>query len=590
MSRSQNITELLIEGVTPSFLWERCANDRERTASVAALALNEESLDSWLIAARSVVPSSNADALNSLAVECEQRSKPLTQKISRKLLSFDTSGFDDVILRFVLHHAQMQAARSLAPNLPAYRMASQIIRQRLATDARIAKVDSVIADYARSLGLPLWDTDESFHPTTADHSPVPIENSDAIEAFGFFESNDVTEDGVFCLDALLLDVVASIDAGAVGGFRSKMRARESGDLFRLWKRAPDGGPSQWRVLIAKLVWDGIVCPRIEKSKSNDRAPFRMATTISRTIAFGRLHPIKRDESESTVLVEPPKGIALSLPFDRTTVSKKGSVVTLRQVFSNHHMKTYLALLIAWFDGEMQADGSFFIDGPNTVLELTGAKRYTQRTNGKTYNRFASNDMREVREHLELFKQIRVRSVGDVEVVGEGADALVQEIREVSTKRRVAMQHSRLIARHLQRDYLQIPRAIARLEPADVSLGVGMATVIRKRAVGALKADSAVEAPIGEWLEACGINARVGVRRDGPAAFWENAVANLSRVAREGALGAFAINGQGDKAVASVTLSPDLKTAYERLVDASERHERANERALTLSKAASRRKT
>jgi hypothetical protein len=585
---------VLLDGGSPAMFWQRCTEEDggTRTAFLAALAMHGESIDTWLSVAREIAPEEDINNINSLAVECEQRSKGLIKQIGRRLLSFDLSKCSDIPLRFFLYFAQLQVARRTAPNLLVYGAAIRTIVQRLGSDEGVIGFQKRLCESFNTATSPFFGTSIAW-PAGAPLGEYSVDSyedaeKEGLSALGFFDRNDITEDGIFCLDVLLLKLIDKIAPGLA---RDGKKSFAQDAPFKRWE--PRNGKFIWRSTLAKIVWDYIVCPRAEKAKGRERTPFRMSTELSRTISLGRMGrdtKLQRSTSEGDliVLVEPPKGIALTLPFESTRVQKENSVVTLRQVLSPQAMKTYLALLIAWFDAGMESDGSFSIEGVNKILELTGTKKYTREIAGKIYPRFATQDVNETKAHLELFKGIRVKAAGDFEVVGNGADALVQEIRERSTKRHFALQHSRLIAKHMREGYLQIPRAVARLEARDVSIGIGIATVIRKRILASMvKGSGTVQAPIGEWLEASGINQATEIRKKGAEPFWMKTTGDLSRIAEEGSLGTITIDGDALEAVCSITVSEDLRAAYRPLLESRAKHKLAEEKALVKAKAPNR---
>lgn len=337
------------------------------------------------------------------------------------------------------------------------------------------------------------------------------------------------------------------------------------------------------VTLAHAVWHDVVRPRLEREHERALVPVRMPTEVARSMAQarafgGRLQVIDR----GLVLVEPPRGLALSLPFDEELrVSRKsGDVVGLRQVLTPHALRTYLATLLLYQDAGSRDDGSFEFDGESAVLDVTGATKHEEKKKGRSYFRFATKDTKQVRDHLELFSRMRVRVVGELEM-REG-DPLLDEVRDRRSGKTVCYAHARLIAARLKNDYVRIPRAVCKLSPGDVPLGIGMAMLVRRKVLAFKKSAKPIEAPLSDWLAAAGINGAEGARKTGRS-FWDEQVADIARVAEEAKLGTVSSLGSGRDAVLTLAVAQDLADSYAPLLDASKNQEKAKRAALTQDK-------
>jgi hypothetical protein len=277
-------------------------------------------------------------------------------------------------------------------------------------------------------------------------------------------------------------------------------------------------------------------------------------------------------------VEPPKGIALTLPYYETSVAKTdGHAVGLRQVLRERAMRTYLATLVLYQDAGFRDDGSFEIEGPGTILDVTGASKRKD-PKGRTGLRYASKDTKAVQEDMGLFSRMRVRAVGELEAVA--GDPLVDEIRIRRSGKVACYAHSRLIIGQLRTNYIQIPRAVCRLQAHDVSAGMGIAHMIRSRILAHLKKGTPIEAPIREWLEAAGIDAIERACKEGRR-YWEEAAEWLAKVAEEGELGKLVHNGHGQDSTLTIEPHHELTVSYEPLVTASKGQERAKRQAIMV---------
>jgi hypothetical protein len=308
---------LLMDGLSHSKFWQLCAEegDDTRTAFLAALAMHGESIDTWLSVAREIAPEEDMNTVNSLALECERSCQTLIKQIGRRLLSFDLSKCSDIPLRFFLYFAQLQVARRTAPNLLVYGAAIRTIVQRLGSDEGVIGFQKRLCESFNTATSPFFGTSIASPAGTplGEYSVDSYEDTEkeGLSALGFFGTNDIAEDGIFCLDALLLTAIKAVDGPSADNFRGRMKKRSEEEPFKLWAPVSETSVGQWRETIAKVVWVHIVRPRLEKAKGREGTPFRMSTELSRTISLGRMGrdtKLQRSTSEGDliVLVEPPK--------------------------------------------------------------------------------------------------------------------------------------------------------------------------------------------------------------------------------------------------------------------------------------------
>lgn len=329
-------------------------------------------------------------------------------------------------------------------------------------------------------------------------------------------------------------------------------------------------------MFARVLWRDVVAPRFARKLE----PVRVPTEAVETMAMARVYGGHHNGTE--VLVEPPKGISLTLPFDEEIkVAKRGEgLVSVNRVLTARSLRTYLALLMLYGDGGMRDDGSFEIDGPSTILDAIGAAKRKEKKGDRTYERFMTKDTAAVQSDLALFASIRVRSVGELEAAA--GDALVDEIKNRRNGKTVAYAHSRLIVGKLRSDYIRIPRALCRLDADDVPIGMGIALIVRGKVLAHLKNGKAIEAPIGDWVAAAGINARERVRKQGRA-FWEDVAEKIASVADEGKLGSVKVTGRGADAVLELDVAQALRESYAPLLEASKAQAQAKRVAMVADK-------
>lgn len=297
-------------------------------------------------------------------------------------------------------------------------------------------------------------------------------------------------------------------------------------------------PKGFKVL-ARAVWITIARPRLEREAR--KPAIRMSRELGRTMAQGRAYGGTR--GESAILVEPPKGMTLMLPFDTVqgAIQRSTGLVRLTSVLDGAAFRTYLATLALWQDAGMRDDGSFEVNGSAAILDMIGTTKKSETKNGRVSERYHSTHTAAVKKHLAQFISFRVRSVGDLEA--KGGDPLLDEIRDRRTGKTVTYAHSRLIVGHLKGDYAQIPRQALRLEAEDQAHGLGIALVTRARFLTALAKGGPVVAPIHKWLEAAGVDIVAGVRRDGRD-FWRKETDRFLRIAEQGGFGKMTATGTG----------------------------------------------
>jgi len=435
---------------------------------------------------------------------------------------------------------------------------------------------------------------------------------DAIRRFGESIGEDwpstetealAERDGVLEVDARFAELLEAYgDPGTADAKLVREVGRKRLAEYKAGRTSPRPGlvirPASWlwepweskrAVMLAAVLWRSEVKARVSRALE----PVRMPTHAAETFAIARLYGGTK-LAQAEILVEPPKGLALALPFDKgLRVSQRdGNVVGLRQVLTARALRTYLATMLLYQDAGMRDDGSFEIDGPGSILDVTGATKRADRKGARTYMRYATKDTKSVSDDLRLFASVRVRSVGDLEALA--GDPLLDEIRDRRNGRTVAYAHARLIVGKLREPvshgggYIRIPRAVCRLETDDVPFGMGIAAIARRGMLRVLKDGGSVEAPIAEWLEAASVDAAAQSRKLGRA-FWPQIADKLARVAEDGKLGAMKVHGKERDMVLALDVEPTLLESYRPLLDASKAQESAKRAARVADKRKPRRR-
>lgn len=362
-------------------------------------------------------------------------------------------------------------------------------------------------------------------------------------------------------------------------------------LLTNWKTNKEVAESPWARLtptraarlIAEVVWIARLREELEREGERGLGIIRVGTDLSKTFALARVHggQIVAAAGQQSILVEPPRGTALMLPFDDGLRVTKGGggLVGLRQILTPRALRTHFAALFLYQDQGMREDGSFCVSGPTDVLEVTGATRHEEKKGNKTYSRYATKDMRGVVQDFELFSTIRVRGVGDVEAAA--GDPLIDRIKN-RRDGQTFYAHSRLVVGQLRTNYFRVPRAAWRLTTSDFFLAVGIAQIARECMVRHMKDGDPIEAPIREWLEAAGVNVTDHARKQGRE-FWPTSADDLARVATAGGLGRMACSGKGREMVLTFTPDESLRTSYGPLLEGAKAHAKAKRAAMVADK-------
>jgi hypothetical protein len=368
------------------------------------------------------------------------------------------------------------------------------------------------------------------------------------------------------MDSALVSHLESIGTrgkAIADGIRPKLDARSPGEHWRLWQHEAEG--ERFLVFLARALWKDRVLPELQKKAQRENEPARISMPLASTAGLGRLHG--GVPSGSSILVEPPRGIALLLDFDGIQINppketkRSNGLVNLRTILDGAALRDYLAYSIQWFDAGAPPDGMFSVEDEQ-ILEMTGATKHVEKKNGRHYERFATKSRQSLQRHRIIYQAIRVRQVGNIEAaIG---DVLLDEIRERLEGKRRWFAHSRLMTHHMLNDYARIPRAVCRLRADDVPMAIAMGMLVRERVVNYVAGHAAIEAPLLLLAEKAGVDLRAGVRKDGPK-YIEAFAANAVRVANEGQIGAVRINGRGRDATITIDLSDPLKGSYAPLI-------------------------
>lgn len=270
---------------------------------------------------------------------------------------------------------------------------------------------------------------------------------------------------------------------------------------------------------------------------------------------------------------PPKGhqLALHVGFESGAAPKASDV---RAVLSGGFLRAYLATWALTEDGN-NPHGLFEMDARRILLELYGLTPKPTTTRGKRYSRPPPSSEQELARHLEALQSTLLEGIGDVRV-GPRPQPLVSHYRDANDTRRV-YQHAPLALIAVSNRFVQVPRAVLRLDSKDTPLALGVTRVLRQHAREVLRGTGFYRAPLQQLARAAGEDVSQQTRDRGAALYYRALAERMGRVVREGQLGDLHLEGEGPSAVATLTPSGALATVYQSL--AANRPEQSLEAAI-----------
>lgn len=270
---------------------------------------------------------------------------------------------------------------------------------------------------------------------------------------------------------------------------------------------------------------------------------------------------------------PPKGhqLALHVGFESGAAPKASDV---RAVLSGGFLRAYLATWALTEDGN-NPHGLFEMDARRILLELYGLTPKPTTTRGKRYSRPPPSSEQELARHLEALQNTFLEGIGEVRV-GPRPQPLVSHYRDANDTRRI-YQHAPLALIAISKRFVQVPRAVLRLDSKDTPLALGMTRVLRQQAREVLRGTGFYRAPLQQFARAAGEDVSQQTRDRGAALYYRALTERMGRVVREGQLGVLHLEGEGPSAVATLTPSADLAMVYQSL--ATNRPEQSLEAAI-----------
>ena len=263
-------------------------------------------------------------------------------------------------------------------------------------------------------------------------------------------------------------------------------------------------------------------------------------------------------------------LAFDLPFEGASPreTRQRGAAGVRAVLTGPLLRAYTAtwaLFDAWTRGHGGSNphGLFELDLDHVLGDLYGHTRVPNTVNGKVYSRWSPSARKAFAEAFDTLRLSFLDGIGTI--TASPPEALVTRYFDTASRREV-YRHAPLAMLALGRYYVQVPREVLRLDPHDTPLGLGLARGLHAKARTILRGPGHLRCTLAELARLVGAPVEEGARSrraaigDAWARFGETAV----RVTREGALGALRVEGEGPKALVTLTPSEALGSVYSAL--------------------------
>lgn len=239
------------------------------------------------------------------------------------------------------------------------------------------------------------------------------------------------------------------------------------------------------------------------------------------------------------------------------------IVKLGTVFTPYFLKVYFACLVMWSDQKRKINGAFRLtNGIKDILDIMGVKKtaYRTRDDGVVMYKYHNDDVAKLKETLLRMNKITIRKFREKEV-GHG-DGLIEFSPSEIDDKNIEMMHARLVAGQLATSFFQIPRACIELPKEDIPYVIGISYMIRKKISSYCLKNKPIEAPIDEWLEACGQDVSIGRKKHVAGEYYEMRYQDVVRVSKEIGVGDVTMDG------INLRINPSYQTirVYHQLID------------------------
>jgi hypothetical protein len=267
-------------------------------------------------------------------------------------------------------------------------------------------------------------------------------------------------------------------------------------------------------------------------------------------------------------------LAFDLPFVEGAspkVTRERGATGARTVLTGPLLRAYIAtwaLMGAWTleNGGNNPFGIFDLDPRRVLGELYGLRSKTTTVGGKSYDRPPTTAAQQLKKELARLQVCLLEGIGPV--TASPPEALVTRYRHEDGQ--AVYRHAPLAMIALGQHYVQVPREVLRLDAHDTPMGLGLARVLCHEARAILRGPGHWRGTLGKLARSIGEPVEEEARRDGAPRAFAQLAERLQRVTRDGALGALRVEGEGPKALVTLTPSEALGTIYSTIAERPDR--------------------
>lgn len=267
-------------------------------------------------------------------------------------------------------------------------------------------------------------------------------------------------------------------------------------------------------------------------------------------------------------------LAFDLPFEEGAspkVTRERGATGARAVLTGPLLRAYIAtwaLMGAWTleNGGNNPFGIFDLDPRRVLGELYGLRSKTTTVGGKSYDRPPTTAAQQLKKELARLQVCLLEGIGPV--TASPPEALVTRYRHEDGQ--AVYRHAPLAMIALGEHYVQVPREVLRLDALDTPMGLGLARVLHRDARAILRGPGHLRCSLALLARGIGEPVEEEARRVGAPRAYAQLAERLQRVTRDGALGALHVEGEGPKALVTLTPSEALGTIYSTLAERPDR--------------------
>ncbi len=309
----------------------------------------------------------------------------------------------------------------------------------------------------------------------------------------------------------------------------------------------------------------------EVQKRHVRAPCAVITSIlaSRSTDFSIETKIRPDPTGRTFtapddpglrawVVEPPRGLTMSLPLDHD-LAERTPFAAVRDALGANMLRFYLA---DWYlVGEQgNASGLHTVDDAYVLGELLGYSPGKTTSKGKPYTRPKPKHRQMLDDFYWCAENTLLLGIGKVRF--NPPDPLVspREITHASGRKGIAYVPAPFAMQEFTKRFMQVPLAALRLGAHRTELAMGVASVVRGGIESCLTA-GCLSMPLRQWATRAGEPIAARLRRDGRG-YWTTFRKELAEVIERGAFGRVHFGpGDGETVIATFEPGADIGRVY-----------------------------